>query len=138
LARAGEGVLVLIPLIRPGFTTDAAIAQRIHTRLGAAADAIFARVRWMFDGAGIAVEVRIVRHSPGRALRAVRRRAFRARAREVLLPGSMVDGGSADQVYAINTHEPRWGHPGPQLVAVSSAARRDDLSLAPVGPDARE
>lgn len=107
-AAAGGRVLVLIPLLRPGFTTDAAIAQRMDARLGAAADAVFARVRGIFQRAGAVAEVRIVRHAPGRALAAVKRRAAKAGIAEVFVPGFLVDPDAGDDVASVGTRNPVW------------------------------
>jgi len=78
-------VVLLVPLRRPAFTTDAAVARLSYERSAGEAEAIARRACPLLEAAGVAVVVRVVWYrtwltrSPGRASS----RAVAAAAREV-------------------------------------------------------
>lgn len=75
-------VVLLVPMPRPSFTTDAVIALRMYQEAMREAEAIAARPRPTLDTAGVkAVTTRIAWYRPGRARS--RARAVRAAAHRV-------------------------------------------------------
>lgn len=61
-AEEGRPVVLLVPMLRSAFTTDAVIAARVHQEALREAEAVAARVRPALERAGISARVQVVWH----------------------------------------------------------------------------
>lgn len=107
-ARAtARPVVLLVPMRRPAFTTDAAVARLAYERSSGEAEAVASRVRSLLEAAEVAVVVRVVWYrtwlarAPGRAgSRSVAAAARKVGAAFLITPGGLVDVNGTCEVEA--------------------------------------
>lgn len=118
--EASQPAVLLVPLRRPAFTTDVAVARLAYERSAGEAEAIASRARPLLEAAGVATTARVVWHrpvltrSPGRA--SSRAAARKAGAAFLITPGPLV------KVSGTRRGEPS----GPSRSALAESARAAD------------
>lgn len=121
-------VVLLVPFVQPAFTTDAAIAARLHRKAVREAETVAARAHLALDATGVLFHLQLVRYRV-----CPFRRAPQAQAIAVALARAARRAGAAVIVTPSALPVPSLKHGAEVLFVVADAAPRSHES-APSGP----